>query len=145
MTPSKEMGAVVFWIFVAFFLFALINERRWELVPYLVIVFSAIAICRIGRPKPVGFSGGRTRRSLKLPNYVHDVMIARWFILVILGLTGGVLKAPIFLAIGIAGFIGITEFASRRYHKENPVEWEIAFHNEVDGYYGGDDGDGDGD
>ncbi|MEJ6404659.1 hypothetical protein [Yoonia sp. 2307UL14-13] len=127
-----------------FFIAALNDDDPVGSTLFLVIVFGAIFATSVKAPKPQGIDDSRTHRDIRLPSYVENAMTGRWFVLILGGLLTAVTKSALLWGLTVAGFILLTDYASRKYYHENPVEWEIAFHNDVDGYHNGD-GDGDGD
>ena len=127
-----------------FFVAALNDDQPFGSVSFLLIFFGALLAAQISRPKPVGIDDGRTRRDIVLPAYVENLMFGRWMVLVCGVALTAATKSPILWGFTIAAFVLMTEYASRKYQREDPVAWEIAFHNDVDGYESGD-GDGGGD
>ena len=144
-TVKKALNAVfMIAIFVMFLVAIWKEEDALQIFIAVAIVILTLAACSIGKPSPQGISDRRTRKSLDMPSYVVDLMMMRWAVLILFGLIAAGFESHIIWSIGIAGFLVVTEYASRQYHREDPVGWEIAFHNEVDGYSNSD-GDGDGD
>ena len=142
---KKVLNAVFMITIFVVFLDALRKEEdALQIIIPLAIVLLTVAACQIGKPRPQGINDGRTRKSLDMPSYVVDLMVIRWGVFILSGLVAAGFESHIIWSIGIAGFLLVTEYASRQYHREDPVGWEIAFHNEVDGYSNAD-GDGDGD
>ena len=142
---KASISAVFFVVFVlTIFYLAFHDEDAASHVPALIIVFGTIFATSVGRPKPVGITGSRTRKDVHLPALIENLMMGHWIVLICGGVLTAMLQSHILWALAISVFLLMTEYASRSYHKESPEEWEIAFHNEVDGYSSCD-GDGDGD
>jgi len=79
------------------------------------------------------------------PDYVKKLMFYRWVVLIGGGLAARLLDNLLVWAVAIAAFVLVTEYASRRYYKDDRESWEVSFHDETDGYSNRDGCDGDGD